>query len=201
MKLPEEVGIMVLPGLVFFPHYLAPLHIFEPRYRQMLAKALDSHRMFAICHGASSEEPCEVGGVGIIRACVQNPDGTSNLILQGCGRVRFSAFTQMRPYFVGVPIALENEQGPPTVEEEALVERVVEMVSVHARVNEASRLDVVRFLHGLKDLNALVDIIAGNFLHCAEKKQLLLEEESRVKRLHLLAQTLHAEQAGSGARE
>ena len=83
MDLPDEVGIMVLPGVVLFPHSLIPIHIFEPRYRQMLQLALDGHRMFALCRAVSPCEnpvPVRFGGVGLIRACVQNDDGTSNLI-------------------------------------------------------------------------------------------------------------------------
>jgi len=198
MELPDEVGVMVLPGLVFFPHNLAPLHIFEPRYRQMLAKALDSHRMFGICHGRPGGEPSEVGGVGIIRACVCNGDGTSNLILQGVQRVRFASFTQCRPYYVGVPVPMEEEAGSPTVEEEALAAKVVEMASSLPALGGNCRDEVAQFLAGLRDIGMLVDIVAGNFIDCPERKQELLELEARPARLHLLARTLHEQQrAGS----
>lgn len=199
MDLPDEVAIMVLPGVVFFPHNLAPLHIFEPRYREMLAKALDSHRMFGICHGSSSSQPCEVGGVGIIRACVQNDDGTSNLILQGCRRVRFGTFIQHRPYFIGVPTPIEEEHGPATVEEEALACRVVEMASTQPAVGAINRKEVAAFLSGIKDINMLVDIVAGNFVGCPERKQALLEMELRTERLHLLARCLHEQESAAGA--
>ena len=36
--LPEEVAVMTLPEVAFFPQALLPLHIFEPRYRQMLRR-------------------------------------------------------------------------------------------------------------------------------------------------------------------
>src|SRR5436853_288613 len=42
MKLPREVGVMILPNATLFPQALLPLYIFEPRYRQMLADALVS---------------------------------------------------------------------------------------------------------------------------------------------------------------
>ncbi len=35
-----EIPIFPLPNVVFFPHTLLPLHVFEPRYRQMLADCL-----------------------------------------------------------------------------------------------------------------------------------------------------------------
>jgi Lon protease-like protein len=200
MELPDEVGIMVLPGLVFFPHNLAPLHIFEPRYRVMLAKALDSHRMFGICHGRSSSEPCEVGSVGIIRACVRNEDGTSNLILQGVHRVRFASFTQSRPYFVGVPVPLEKDCSSASVEEEALAAKVVEMASGQPSLQGNCRDEVSQFLASLTDIDMLVDIVAGNFVQCPEDKQQLLELEDRAARLRLLARILHQQRcAGPSA--
>lgn len=196
MRLPDEVGIMVLPGLVFFPHNLAPLHIFEPRYREMLAKALDSHRMFGICH-ARDGEPCEVGGVGIIRACVRNADGTSNLILQGVARVRFTGFTQTRPYYVGSPLPLGCGSEATSPEEDALQARIVEMVGSLPCLRPQSRDEAARFLDGISDPEMLVDIVAGNFLECAEEKQLLLETEGRTERLHLLTRCLHRLQTGA----
>src|SRR6266571_1584125 len=91
MKLPREVPVMTLPNAVLFPQALVPLYIFEPRYRQMLADALDSHRMFSVAMqkpDTTREAPCSVAGLGLIRASVLNKDGTSNLIIQGLARVR-----------------------------------------------------------------------------------------------------------------
>ena len=48
ITLPGEVPVMPLQGAVLFPHALLPLHIFEPRYQQMLEHALHHHRMFCV---------------------------------------------------------------------------------------------------------------------------------------------------------
>ena len=45
---PDEVPVMTLPNVAFFPQALMPLHIFEPRYRHMLRDVLASNRIFAI---------------------------------------------------------------------------------------------------------------------------------------------------------
>ena len=77
------------------------LHIFEPRYRKMLADALSSHRMFSVAMqkpGSKRESPCPVAGLGLIRASVQNKDGTSHLILQGLTRIRLEETVRRRPY-------------------------------------------------------------------------------------------------------
>ena len=92
MNVPGTLGVMVLPGAVLFPGALLPLYIFEPRYRTMLAGALEDGRVFAggQPRSADGSEVAEIGGAGLVRACVAKPDGTSHLILQGVARVRFT---------------------------------------------------------------------------------------------------------------
>ncbi len=48
IALPAQVPVMPLPGALLFPHALLPLHIFEPRYQEMLELALSEHRMFCV---------------------------------------------------------------------------------------------------------------------------------------------------------
>ena len=89
MEIPDRAGVMVLSGACLFPQALLPLFIFEPRYRQMLAASLDGHRMFVIAMarpGSTRETPLPVAGLGLVRASVENDDGTSNLVVQGLSR-------------------------------------------------------------------------------------------------------------------
>lgn len=100
MQLPADAGIMVL-NTVLFPHGILPLHIFEPRYRKMLAEALETDRMFVVAMqrpGAAEEAPCDVAGLGVVRYSVQRPNGTSDLVLQGIARVRLSDLVRQKPY-------------------------------------------------------------------------------------------------------
>src|ERR1041385_122674 len=92
MKIPREVPVMTLPNATLFPQALLPLYIFEPRYRQMLADALHSNRMFSVAMqkpGTTRETPSPVAGLGLIRVSVGHRDGTSHLILQGLAPVEF----------------------------------------------------------------------------------------------------------------
>jgi len=71
-----------------FPHALLPLHIFEPRYREMLKHASPfTHVLRCIAQTALrgmefDRRLFQIATVGLIRACVERNDGTSNLILQ-----------------------------------------------------------------------------------------------------------------------
>jgi Lon protease-like protein len=84
IEIPTEVPVMALANAVLFPHSLLPLHIFERRYRDMLADSLDGDRMFSVAlmkkgieEAVEIEDLCPVAGVGLIRACVGNENGTS----------------------------------------------------------------------------------------------------------------------------
>src|SRR5437764_3557126 len=134
VDLPDEVPVMPLPGSVLFPHALLPLYIFEARYREMLDRALQNHRMFCVtlikpscADWFAAEDFFHVASVGLIRACVGRGDGTSNLILQGLHRVRFTGFEQETPFPVAKIDIIESSDDETTVEAEALGEKVLEL--------------------------------------------------------------------------
>lgn len=85
-----------LPGLVFFPHAVQPLHIFEPRYRQMAADALAGDRLIApVLLRPGWEETYDdapavhpVACLGRVVMDQHLPDGRYNLVVRGLARVR-----------------------------------------------------------------------------------------------------------------
>lgn len=91
--LPTAFPIFPLPNLVLFPHTRVPLHVFEPRYRQMTADALDQSRiigMVLIREGDPMASPMvyEVGCAGRILDAQQLPDGRYNILLEALRRFR-----------------------------------------------------------------------------------------------------------------
>src|SRR5436190_13283329 len=88
-----------LPNLVLFPHVVQPLHIFEPRYREMTAEALAGNRLIAVCllhtDWEKSSEPNppihQVACLGRIVADKVLEDGRYLLLLRGLARARIDA--------------------------------------------------------------------------------------------------------------
>ena len=86
----RELPIFPLP-VVLFPGAPQPLHIFEPRYRQLLADCLAADRRFGIAyvtpHRAPAVDPApdlgDVGCVALIRSSEPLPDGRSNILAVG----------------------------------------------------------------------------------------------------------------------
>ena len=85
-----------LPNLVLFPHVVQPLHIFEPRYRELMADALAGDRLIALAllrpgweEDYDQQPPIHpVICLGSIHKEERLPDGRYNLLLQGVSRAR-----------------------------------------------------------------------------------------------------------------
>jgi Lon protease-like protein len=199
MELPQEVGIMTLPNAILFPQALLPLYIFEPRYRTMLRESLESQRMFAVAlpHDATDKllVPNRVAGVGLIRACVDKPDGSSNLILQGVSRVRFTDFVQEKPYFVGRIEVLNTEESD-ALEVEALSVKVLEMIGAMHDAGEIQADGIMKFLNEIRDYDALADIVTYSFIENVESKQKILETLNLKTRLQKVIAALRRQSQG-----
>src|ERR1043166_3423108 len=199
MKLPSHIPVMPLPATVLFPHALLPLYIFEPRYREMLEHALGQHRMFSVTlikpscpEWREPEDFFHVAGVGLIRACVERGDGTSNLILQGLERVRFTSFAQDSPFPIATIEPLESESET-SVETEALAAKVLELYSKVKGEGRQLPEKVDRYLSDLGDPEMLADLVASTFINDALSRQRVLEELSVNQRLRLVIQYLRDE--------
>ena len=98
----RRIPIFPLPGVVLLPGTLLPLHIFEPRYRAMVADALAGDRTIGMTMwkpGAENDpgEPRihEVGGAGEIVESERLDDGRYNIVLEG--RFRFRVLDEAPP--------------------------------------------------------------------------------------------------------
>lgn len=203
--LPDQAAVMPLPGALLFPHALLPLHIFEPRYRQMLEHALSHDRMFCVTlvrpdrpQWKSSEDFFHTAAIGLIRACVDRGDGTSNLILQGLQRVRFVEFVQLQPFPIARLEVLTSE-GEITIETEALGAKVLELYSGFKTAGRELPAKLDRYLSDLTDVTLLADLMAATFIVDPIRRQQILEEPSLNARLRLLIQYLREETGNAAA--
>jgi len=104
--LPTIIPIFPLPNLVLFPGLSVPLHIFEPRYREMIADVADSHAMIgmALLKGDRQRDYhafpdiFEVGCAGKIGGLMKLADGRYNLVLEGAGEFRIVREIRDRAY-------------------------------------------------------------------------------------------------------
>lgn len=94
----EDLPVFPLPKLVLFPGTVLPLHVFEPRYRAMMADCLTGSaepKLIAVAQLKPGWEPSyearpaiyDVAGVGKISEHKRNPDGTYDIVLDAIARV------------------------------------------------------------------------------------------------------------------
>lgn len=92
----RSLRLFPLPGAVLMPGAAMPLHVFEPRYRQLVKDCLAGDGILAIPQIRAGEEPAHLGrpglypyaGVGRIAAHQELPDGRYNIVVEPVGRVR-----------------------------------------------------------------------------------------------------------------
>lgn len=201
MHVPETLPVMTLPHTVFFPQALLPLHIFEPRYREMLGDVLATDRLFAVAcldpfkhslAGATDPLP-RIASVGIVRACQKNDNDTSNLLLQGLCRVEVREIVREQPYRVIAVRPLTTTNGSPVAELEFLRLEVMKLLSLRRRLGTPAPKGLTQFLESIDDIGTFVDVAAFNLCDDSAAKQKLLETLETRRRLELFAALLKSD--------
>lgn len=169
----EEIALFPL-GLVLLPAELVPLHIFEPRYQELIGECIDEDRQFGIVlagdHGLS-----DVGTrASVVEVADRFPDGRLNIVVEGGMRFRLVELTAGRSFQTGTVDDVVDADDPPTDDE------VQQALVLFDRVLELTGADVTR--PGARDPQ-LSYTIAGHFELAAGLKQRLLEETSERRRL------------------
>lgn len=185
----RELPLFPLP-LVVFPGVPLPLHIFEPRYRQMLKDVRAGNGMFGVSYFDASETERDrppVGHVGCACEVVEvqpMPDGRSNVLTVGIVRYRVESYVERGdPYLVGETSFFEDAPE----DEEQLKERASEVTTLFGRIARAVRTinDERASLPDLPETEPerLSFLVAAAMEMDMEIKQELLEVESTGERL------------------
>ena len=138
--LPAAIPLFPLQDVMLFPNMTRPLHIFEPRYRTMVADALKGDRLIGMVllrPGYEAEYDgrppvYSIGCAGIITDVEALPDGRYNIVLRGLVKFRLTSEDQSRPYrwahVEAIPEVLDSQ------ERAALGERRQQLGAVFASI-------------------------------------------------------------------
>ena len=197
IHLPERCGVMLLPNCTLFPHGGLPLQIFEDRYRKMLEDALEGDCLFAVARltGNETADPSlctdPVGTIGLVRASHEQPDGTSQLLLHGVMRMRFTEWHDDRPYpFASVEPVIsfftpESQAAGAMKTLRGAVEDAIRPLPEEVKAGVFSLLDRA------DEPGLMADIVCQQFVHEPDLRQKLLEMESVGARIPLICDYLH----------
>jgi Lon protease-like protein len=114
----KSIEIPLFPlNVVLFPGMVLPLHIFEPRYRQMIADCLRQELEFGVVLVQPDstflrEEPYTIGTMAKIRDLDRLEDGRLNIIAMGTRRFRILSQHRKKPYLSGLVELYEDVREP-----------------------------------------------------------------------------------------
>lgn len=194
-----EMPLFPLPGVLLIPGTTLPLHVFEPRYRQLVKDCLESGKPLALPQvvmgggeldlaGSPAIHP--YAGVGFVSMHHSLPDGRYNIFVQGLARVRLDEEIpdSGHPYRVARATLLEDEPVPG--DELARLGSTLRAVvaPMLARSGERGRF----FLNGLSEAPAerVPDAIAPLVLQEDTDRQAFLAENNPVRRARMVEERL-----------
>lgn len=176
-----DLGLFPL-DLVLLPGERVPLHLFEPRYRQLYADCVLEDSPFVIVR-AGVTGTADIGCSARFDSLVRRfEDGRLNVVVAGIEPVRIVEETEGRLYFSALIEPLQDEPGEAPAD---LVQRVM------ARYRSLAGLEADQ-PSGLPEGVPRSYAVAGRFELPADPKQELLELRSETSRLELVATLLEA---------
>lgn len=191
----QRIPLFPLGGAILFPRSQLPLHIFEPRYRQMVEDAVAGQGRIGMIQphsldGDSPEHPpiYRVGCIGEIVGMEELEDGRFNIVLQGSRRFRLIAEADVGTAYRQADVDLDafddSDPDPLGLAQRSEVEREAR------RLGDALGLTVDWEAVGRLDDEMLVNAIAQVAPFDVGAKQALLEEEGLPGRADLLVQLM-----------
>jgi uncharacterized protein len=189
-----ELSIFPLPQATLFPGQVLPLHVFEPRYREMVKVALAGRRMLAVARlkpGFESDYEgrppvFDVCGVGVIESCSERADGRFDLTLRGLARIRIAQELPPARAFRRVQAVLLEDQVPAPALVAAWQAKLTALWGQLAPHLPEPARDLRALTRGADDAGSYSDRLAAALVAEPEASQELLEETDPAERLRLL---------------
>ena len=194
------VRLFPLPNLVLFPHVMQPLHIFEPRYCDLLSESLENDRLIGMATLVPGWEDDYDGTPPISpNACLGRvvahhtlEDGSHNVLLAGVSRIEIVRELASPKSFRCAQALLREDRGPgagvPRVRE--LMEKLRQVMGSLLPFVPDARQQLEELLDREVPLGTLTDLIAYLLDVDLAEKLILLGEDNVVCRAEILAKRL-----------
>jgi Lon protease-like protein len=188
-----RVPLFPLPAAILFPRSQLPLHIFEPRYREMVRDAIDGAGRIAMIqpHRLDDDNQAPLYAVGCLGELVgveELEDGRFNIVLLGSNRFRLVREAEVDAAYRCADVDIEafDDDEPPPL---AMIQRA-EVEREARKLGDALGLAVDWAAVTRLDDEMLVNAIAQVAPFDVGAKQALLESRSLDERTDLLVQLM-----------
>ncbi len=201
VEVPEQLPVIPLRDLVFFPYMVLPLLIGRAPSVAALEEAEAGDRLVLLVaqKEAGVEDPGQkdVYRLGTIIRVVQVtrlPDGTARVVMEGLGRGRIKRFRSWEKGFRATvePVEGGERENPAAItpETEALARAVRRMFEEYVEINHRLPRELVATLATIEDRVRLAHVVSGHLLLTSTEKQELLESASLDRHLEILQEIL-----------
>jgi ATP-dependent Lon protease len=201
VEIPEQLPVVALRDLVFFPYMVLPLLIGRPSSVAALEEAEEGDNLLLLVgqKEAEVEDPQEqdlyrLGTVIRIIQRAELPDGTARVVMEGLGRAEIRRFV---PWEKGLRAVIQLSPGAEredpdhlNPELEALARRVRRLFDDYIDLNERLPRELSGTVAAVQDRVRLAHLMSGHLLLSAQEKQELLEALDLGDHLEILRQIL-----------
>jgi ATP-dependent Lon protease len=199
LKIPSEIAILPLRGVVVYPQTGVPLTIGQPRSIRLVDDVVIGDRYIGLVASKDSEienpgpdQLFQIGTVSLIHRLFRAPDGTIRLLIQGVARFKITGFTQNDPYLKAT-IELIPETIETGLEVEALARNTRNQFEHIAELIPSIPRELVSSVTSLEDPLQTVYTVANLQRMEMSDAQLILELDKVSDKLHKLVAILTRE--------
>lgn len=196
-----RIPVLPIPNVVFYPNTALPLLVVEPIYRRMIQDCVEQNMNLAIslaeAVGLNTRDarwvPHKICSMGKPIILDELPDGSLKVLVRGISRVRLKDIKQNIPYMIFDAEVIhdtglvEASVGPHRIE------RLTEILDdwIHHFIPDS--LERESFYNNLRGTKDIVDYVSMFLIQDRELRQLILENNSLIERIHLLDSLLPGE--------
>lgn len=192
-----QAPLFPLPGMVFFPHSIVRLHIFEERYKQMTRDSIAGSEKMLVGMLKPGWEPSYYDSPPVYRICglgrivdhQEHDDGKFDITLEGICRVVIREEVQHAPYRIvsgeclnGTMVAPDDVGQQIHRSYRTLLESADRMVRLLPQFKNTLQKILAAHPHP----GVVADLLTHYFIEKSYEKQCILEEENCLRRINLV---------------
>ncbi len=189
-NLPQTLPILPLYDTVLFPKMVLPLVVMQKESVQLIDEAMSKDRIIGLLVSkatsdektSKSEDLYEIGTSALILKMAKTEDDKSQILVQGLGRFKLSAFIEGKPYLTGEVVHLKENETKDT-ETEALMSNIIHLFTKVVDLSPVLPQEVSLMAKSIQEPGTLANMVASSINATPGEKQKVLEVDSVKKRL------------------
>lgn len=201
VEIPTSLPVLPVRDVVIFPYMILPLFVGRDISIKAIERASGENKLIMLVSQKdvnievpSSDDLYTVGTVGTILRMLKLPDGRLKILVQGLAKSRITDFTQTEPFYIGkIEKVVDQQQAEMTLEVEALMRNVKELVDKSLALGKSFLPDIIVLIENIEEPGRLADLVASNLGLKSEQAQELLEQTDPILRLKKIGEILSRE--------